>query len=281
MCPALPKPCYRRALQARPSVVDSLRSLHPQRSSLPVRVPSASPHIAVDEALLGKLIASQLKNGSAGGPSGWTGELVAPLVDDAECLRGLAALVRDIINGELDAHARSLLMASLLIPGAKAGGGVRPIAISESFYKLSTIYAISLVRDSLPGLFEPIQLGVGAKGGSERALHLIQAGLETMSADSILLKCDIRNAVNERKRDQILKELYRTAVLRPLWRLSHWAYKDVSELLVFIMASIVTRSSHLKGSNRVIVLVQSCSLSLCSQFIAGAFRVLVRWWLLL
>ena len=64
---------------------------------------------------------SKLKNGWAGGRSGWTGELVAPLADDEECLQGLAALVRDILNGVLDANSRSLLMASLLIPGAKMG----------------------------------------------------------------------------------------------------------------------------------------------------------------
>ena len=79
--------------------------------------------MAVDEALLRRVISSKLKNGSAGGPSGWTGELVAPLADDEECLQGLAALVRDILNGVLDANSRSLLMASLLIPGAKDDGG--------------------------------------------------------------------------------------------------------------------------------------------------------------
>ena len=110
----------------------------------------------------------------------------------------MAALVRDILNGVLDANSRSLLMASLLIPGAKDDGGVRPIAISECFYKLASMYAMALVRDSLPAIFEPIQLGVGAKGGG-RALHVLHAGLETMEPDAVLLKCDLKNAFNERK----------------------------------------------------------------------------------
>ena len=62
-----------------------------------------------------------------------------------------------------DAH--SLVMSSLIIAGAKDNGGVRPIAISESFYKLSTMYAISLIADKRPGIFEPIQFGVGATRG--------------------------------------------------------------------------------------------------------------------
>ena len=68
----------------------------------------------------------------------------------------------------LDVHARSLLLSCLLIPGQKASGGVRPIAISECFYKLATMYAVSLVSGSFPDIFEPVQLGVGAIGGSER-----------------------------------------------------------------------------------------------------------------
>ena len=120
---------------------------------------------------------------------------------------------------------------SLLIVGKKANGGVRPIAISESFYKLTTMYAISLVKDALPGVFEPIQFGVGAPGGPERAAHILQAGLES-DPESILLKCDIRNAFNERKRAGILAELYKVDVLKPLWSLSYFAYKQSSPLLI-------------------------------------------------
>ena len=85
---------------------------------------------------------------------------------------------------------------------------------------------ISLIKDSLPSIFEPIQFGVGVPGGPERAVHIIQAGLECMGTDTILLKCDIRNAFNERKRSDILSELFKIPSLKPLWRLSHWAYKQ-------------------------------------------------------
>ena len=184
----------------------------------------------VDSVALAKIISSKLKNGSAPGPSGWTGELVAPLIDDPECLDGLGALTTDIINGALEDTSRSLLMASLLIAGAKPNGGVRPIAVSEAFYKLSTMYAISLVGDALPTIFEPIQFGVGAPGGPERAAHIIQAGLESMGPNTILLKCDIQNAFNQRKRSDILSELFKTPSLKPLYRLAHWAYRQSSPL---------------------------------------------------
>ena len=57
------------------------------------------------------------------------GDLVAALIGDADCLRGLCVLVEDILNGTLDEVSRRFLMASLLVPVGKTGGGVRPVAI--------------------------------------------------------------------------------------------------------------------------------------------------------
>jgi hypothetical protein len=59
---------------------------------------------------------------------------VATLVDDPDCLDALGVLIGDIVNGFLDDASRQLIMASLLIAGAKGGDGVRPIAINEAFY---------------------------------------------------------------------------------------------------------------------------------------------------
>jgi len=148
-------------------------------------------------------VARKLKNGSCGGPSGWTGDLVFALVADPDCVQGLCSLVVDMLNGHLPDRARAYLTSSLLIPVNKSGGGIRPIAVSEVFYRLACIYALELVRDVLPDVFEPIQLGVGSVGGSERAVHLLQAGLATMGPDAVVLKCDFQNAFNERKREQI------------------------------------------------------------------------------
>src|SRR6185437_1642092 len=95
------------------------------------------------------------------------------------------------------------------------------------------LYTLECVRAELPTIFEPLQLGVGARGGPERAVHRIQAGLELMGPESVLLKCNFRNAFNTRRRDEILSSLFQTDSLRPLWRLSHWAYRSPTNLLVF------------------------------------------------
>ena len=90
------------------SVIQQLRDLHPKSSAPAPTLPQTTRSITVDNDLLRDLVRNRLKNGSAPGPSGWTGELLAPLVDDAECMASLAVLVEDILNGVLDDNARNL-----------------------------------------------------------------------------------------------------------------------------------------------------------------------------
>ena len=214
-------------------MIQQLRDLHPPATGPVPPLPPTVPLVEVDLDILITLINSKLQNGSAPGPSGWTGEMLAALIGDQECAQALRILVQDIFNGELDDNARSYLVASRLIPADKSDGGIRPIAVNEVFYKLAAMYGTEIVKEKFKTIFEPTQLGVGARGGSGRAVHLVQSGLETMGDQAILLKCDIKNAFNSRKREQILAELFKHEDLKAIWRLAHWAYKDVSSLLVF------------------------------------------------
>src|SRR3569623_2662923 len=91
---------------ASADVVDKLRVLHPPSAGSPPPCPDIVTHVGVDYEVLAKIISKKLKNGSAPGPSGWTGELIDPLVDDPDCLDGLGVLVGDILNGDLDDNSR-------------------------------------------------------------------------------------------------------------------------------------------------------------------------------
>lgn len=51
---------------------------------------------------------------TAAGPSGWTAELLVPLLDDKVCKDGITLLVRLIANNDLDIHSRNLLTSSML-----------------------------------------------------------------------------------------------------------------------------------------------------------------------
>src|ERR1700759_1890658 len=54
-----------------------------------------------------------------------------------------------------------------------------------------------------------------------------------MGENTVLLKTDIRNAFNSRRRDQMLQTLFDHPELAPVWRIAHWAYSSSSSLLVF------------------------------------------------
>jgi len=85
-----------------PSTVESLRKLHPPASeSKCPSLPDSAPRIHVDGVVLSDLVMRKVANGSAPGPSGWSGELVKALLGDADCLAGLVTLVEDIVYGDL------------------------------------------------------------------------------------------------------------------------------------------------------------------------------------
>ena len=112
----------------------------PHDSLLPTLPLSATlATIPADDQLV-KLL-SQLVNGSAPGPSGWTFEMVKTLSSDPECLSGLALLLQDITNGTLPRSIKPFLLSSNLIGLDKnQGQSVRPIAIGEVFYRIGEIY---------------------------------------------------------------------------------------------------------------------------------------------
>ena len=80
--------------------IELLHSLHPESSgpapALPVEAPTVQQ---VDQAALARLVRSSLANGAAPGGSGWTGDLLKALIDDHDCLSGLAILVRTSLMG--------------------------------------------------------------------------------------------------------------------------------------------------------------------------------------
>ena len=216
--------------------INKLRQLHPQPAAqdqpLP-SLPSTNAHCTIDwkDAQFIRLI-NRSANGSAPGLSGWTGEMVRVLTDNEECLKGLAALISDITNGDLPAEAKPFILSSQLIATPKPSGGLRPIAIGEVFYKLATLRAQQLTSPVAAELLQPIQLGVGVSGGCEIAIHTLQHALTQPSEPFAALSIDFRNAFNERSRADILSLLFKEKSLEQIWKLCHFAYSEPSDLFV-------------------------------------------------
>ena len=124
-----------------------------------------------------------------------------------------------------------LLVSCVLCAVGKPSGGSRPIAMGEAFYKLSCLYALSLVGPTRTcKALGPIQFAL-SPGGPESALHVLQSAVE-LHPDWVIVSTDISNAFNSRRRDQILSELFQSPDLSPLYRLSHWSYGSDSPLLL-------------------------------------------------
>jgi len=159
------------------SSMQRLKELHPAATKGMQSIPLGKgiELTAIDPQALVQLIKHRVNNGSAPGPSGWTGshlQLIAQC-ESASAREGLCLLIRDICNGVFGGHTQQRLLASILTPISKPGGGVRPIAMGEVMVKLAAHYLMTIIESKLPSLFPRIQYGVKRAGGSESAAQLM------------------------------------------------------------------------------------------------------------
>jgi hypothetical protein len=155
------------------------------------------------------------------------------LLDDDECLQGIALIVELIVNNALDAHSRDLLTASCLIGTPKLNSTLlRPFAMGEYFLKLAANYCTSLGANSHADIFEPIQLAVSTPCGPERALQRIQACIEANPTEHITIHIDATNAYPSLERRPLLSSVYADRRLSPSWNAFNFAYGSPSTLLI-------------------------------------------------
>ena len=177
-------------------------------------------------------------NGSAPGPSGWTGAMLRPLLVNDICRSGLALIFSLLMNGDLrDPAVRETLRAARLIPvpkGTPPSTAVRPIAVGELFARVSCVFAMSGVK--LAVVFnDGIQLGQGIRSGVERAVLTVQALLDRHITipDIIVISTDVRNAFNSVARSRVMTALRSNTQTEHLCRLFEWSHDGASPLLVY------------------------------------------------
>jgi hypothetical protein len=222
---------YQDALpEVTPEVETQLLRLHPPATSTPIpNLPGNAPITPVlgDERFV-QVWRKRVANGAAPAVSGFTGDHGLPLLEDPHCLRGLSLLIQLIRNGQLSDHCRTYLLSCPVIPTAKRTGGIRPITIGETFYKMSAALALSDVEKEAVDLLGSDQFAL-SPGGSESATLVLKAALETCTGAST----DIENAFNSLDRGLMLAELFSHAELAPIWRLAHWVYSQPVQLQLF------------------------------------------------
>jgi hypothetical protein len=244
-----------------------LRSLHPDATSaIPAPIPGAVRRPAVDEKQLQRILKRKVANGSGGGVSGWTGELLAIVAKNENVLHSLAMITRDIVNGVFTGtSAMQLLTACRLIGLAKgqpaaalndqqpaAPAGVRPIAVGEPILKLASLYGLHTVEGAISPLFTSVQCGVGMPGGVEKAVHSIRAAIDRHGPGAIVVQTDISNAFNSVDRGRMVDSVLKTGSLSPIHQLFHGVYAQPSALLVYgndgnLLANIPSQQGSRQG----------------------------------
>ena len=81
--------------------VEAMRVLHPRGPHVLPLCPEDAPHSIFDKVEVAKLV-GRWQRSTAAGPSGWTAELLAPLLGDDSCLEIVTLLVQLIANDDLD-----------------------------------------------------------------------------------------------------------------------------------------------------------------------------------
>ena len=101
----------------------------------------------LQEQVLGRAFARlEAKRGAAGGPTGWTMEMITAAAQaSAAARRAILKLVSRMLSGELQ-RSDVLLGASLIGLQKPGGAGVRPIAVGEAWTRLASLCALISCR---------------------------------------------------------------------------------------------------------------------------------------
>jgi hypothetical protein len=135
----------------------------------------------------------KLMSGATPGPTGWTEELILDALDDPEAARGIAAFLSDIANGRITRTVRYLLTSCTLIGIPKPDGGVRPIAMGDTFLKVASCLAVEACAEQLRAFFGEHQAGIlNASGSQGVANFLWQQILRKTKEDVLYQSCDKR-----------------------------------------------------------------------------------------
>ena len=228
-----------------PAIASKLADLHPSGMPvrlgpdqvLPVRHVAEWPEVPDWDSRVAKATMA-FPPGSAGGPSGLR---PAHLKD---CLKrtgsanvlllGLSAFVQKASDGMLPSAIREHLCSANLIPLRKKDGGIRPIAVGETFRRLvgKVLLRLPHVQEGIESL-RPRQCGVGMPFAAElvgMGVHRLASGVLDAHVNEqwVLLQVDVCNAFNSVDRSTMLQQTLRKVPAVYNWL--SWTYAEPSPL---------------------------------------------------
>ena len=201
-------------------------------SSLRQEGPAAA--LQVDQEVVEKAIAS-FAAGSAGGPSGLRPQhlkdaLVPGLKD--EVLRNNTLVVNVLAKGVAPFKLQNWLCAASLVAFPKPDGSHRPVAVGEVWRRLTSKVLAEICFAEFRELLEPVQVGVGTRGGADTSVHTPRQCLHRNRDDvsKILAALDLENAFNSADRSTFLSSVRQ--IISGLAPWAHFCYSSPSSLLL-------------------------------------------------
>lgn len=138
---------------------------------------------------------------SAPGPTGWTAEMLYPLLSHQAALDSYVVVLNVVAAGGFSAEEIAPFATSNLVGLGKPGGtGVRPIGMGDVLIRRTALRAAVQQQKALArATLTPSQLGLAVGNGVETAARALQLHLE-QHPDHLLLTLDISNAFNSLSR---------------------------------------------------------------------------------
>ena len=209
----------------------ALKLKHPQRESCSVPDPTDIDCFSTSEFFVHKALMS-FPNGSSARLDGISPQISKDLTaksngpTELSFLRALTNLVNVILEGKVPFELRTYFFGAKLIALKKPDGGLRPIAVGNTFHRLSAKCAGYHVFESRQARYGNRQVGVGTKRGAELALHVVCRCLieSPLPKENVILKIDFVNTFNSINRQFMLEKVFE--IHPEVYKYSHSAYSQ-------------------------------------------------------
>ncbi|XP_049871788.1 uncharacterized protein LOC126370808 [Pectinophora gossypiella] len=137
-------------------------------------------------------------------------ELISPSAGDNgfRLLESITCLCNFMLRGAVNPEVCPYIYGASLFALAKKDGGIRPIAVGNTFRRLVAKLGCRAVKDRMAALLRPHQLGFGTALGCEAAIHATRAfAMNVGNSGKVIVKLDVCNAFNSVERDTVLAQV--------------------------------------------------------------------------
>ena len=212
----------------------ALKLKHPQRETCSVPDPTDIDCFSTTEFFVHKALMS-FPNGSSAGLDGISPQILKDLTAKSNgqtglnFLRAFTNLVNVILEGKVPFELRPYFFGAKLIALKKPDGGLRPIAVGNTFRRLSAKCAGYHVFESRQTRYGNRQVGRGTKRGAELASHVFRFLIESpQPKENVILKIDFENVFNSINWQFMLEKVFE--IHPEVYKYSHSAYSQPSFL---------------------------------------------------